>query len=132
MASANVELAGRVIEAFNARDPVAFEALVTDDFEWVTPTAAGETKTYRGRDGVGQFFEDAKMWETLESHVDEIRDLGDGALISGELFWRNQLRGTIEVGGPFSSVLRFEGTRVKRIDTFRSTSDALGAAGLEP
>jgi ketosteroid isomerase-like protein len=132
MASANVELAERIVEAFNARDPYAFDPLVTDDVEWVTATAAGVPTIYVGREGVRRFFEDAKMWETLESHVDEIRDLGDGALVLGELFWRNRVRGTIEVGGPLSSVLRFEGGKVKRIETFRRASEALAAAGLEP
>lgn len=132
MAVANVELARRVVDAFNARDLGAFDGLLSDDFVWVTPTATStEPKTYRGRDGVREFFEDARVWETIESRVDEIRDLDGGALASGELRWRDRRGGSLEVGGPFASLLRFEHGKLRRIETYRRTSDALAAAGLQ-
>jgi ketosteroid isomerase-like protein len=132
MASTNVELARRVVDAFNERDLEAFDALVSDDFEWVTPTASGvEPKTYRGRDGIRMFFEEAKVWEAIESHVNEIRDLGDGALVLGELHWWDRRGGSLEVGGPLSSVLRVEEGKLKRVETYRKASDALAAAGLD-
>lgn len=131
VASANVELARRLVDAFNARDRVAFVGLVSDDLEWVTPTASSaEPKTYHGLDGVGEFFEEAQLWDVIEARIDEIRDLGEEALVLGELRWRSR-HGSLEVAGPLCSLLRFEEGKVKRIETYRNASDGLAAAGFE-
>jgi ketosteroid isomerase-like protein len=128
MSSPNVELTRRLLDAFNERNADAFGVLVTDDAEWVSATAVGiERRTYRGRDGVRQFFEEASIWDSIEARADDIRDLGDRALVLGRLRWA----GNLEVTGPLALVLQFEEGKLKRIDSYRKTSDALAAVGLE-
>lgn len=129
MSPTNEQLARCVIDAFNDRDVETFERLVTDDFEWVTPTAShDEARTYRGRLGIRRFFEEASVWERIETRVIAIRDLGDRALLLGELSWCDPRRGPLEVTGPFSSVFHFEDDRISRIETFRRTGEAVVAA----
>ncbi|MGA2320470.1 MAG: nuclear transport factor 2 family protein [Solirubrobacteraceae bacterium] len=131
MASANVELAARIVDAFNGRDVDTFSGLITDDFVWVTRTVtSSELTQYRGQEGLRQFFEDTELfWEKIESRVDEIRDVGDRAVVLGELFWHGRRR-SLEVAGPFGSVLYFENGKLKRIETYRSASEALASLGL--
>jgi ketosteroid isomerase-like protein len=125
--------ASRVVVAFCEQDSEALSALVSEDFEWLTPTATSDdTTTYRGRDGVRQFIEDSSLWEIVEGHVDEIRELDeDRVLVLGELFWRDRRDGSLKLGGPLSSVLDFERGMLKRMETFKKASKALAAAGLE-
>lgn len=129
MECTNEELARWVVDAFNERNLDAFGQLVTDDFEWVTPTAVrGDARTYCGRDGLRTFFDDANVWESIEARVDVIRELGDRALLLGDLSWRDRRGGLLEVAGPFCSVFRFEAGKVSRIETYRQPSEALAAA----
>ncbi len=133
MAGANVMRASQVVGAFCEQDGDALGELVSEDFEWVTPTATNDNPTtYRGRDGVHQFIEDSSLWEIVEGHVDEIRELDEGrVLVLGELFWRDRRDGSLKLGGPLSSVLAFEGGVLRRMETFKKASKALAAAGLE-
>ncbi len=133
VASPNVTLAARVVQAFCELDAETLAGLVTDDFEWVTPTATSDRPTsYRGRDGVRRFFEEAAPWEIVEGHVDEMRELDDGrVLVLGELFWRDRHSGSLELGGPLSSIQSFEDGKLIRMETYKKASKALAAAGLE-
>jgi hypothetical protein len=55
------ELVRAGVRALNERDADAFSKLVTDDFQWVTHSAAGiETRTYRGKAAISRYFQDAK------------------------------------------------------------------------
>jgi len=130
--SANVELALQIVDAFNERDVDTFSGLVSDDFEWVTQTVtSSELQTYRGREGLREFFGDARItWERIESRVEEIRDVGDRTIVLGELHWRGARGGSFEVAGPFASVLQFEAGKLKRIETYRNARDALASVGL--
>jgi ketosteroid isomerase-like protein len=129
MAPTNVELVGQVVAAVNERNAAALMDLVADDFEWVTPVTNTDATVYRGPDGIRQFFEDAKAWASIEARVDEVRDLGDRALVLGQLAWRAR-GGSLEVTGQLASVIRFEEGKVKRIHTYRGANDAWVAAGL--
>ncbi len=129
MSRANVDLTHRVVCAFNGRDIDALSALVTDDFEWITPTADGaDTKIYRGRGGIRQFFEDASVWEVIEDHVDEVLDFGDRMLVLGEVRWRDGRGGFLELGAPLAALLYVQHGKLARIQTYRAASEALEAA----
>lgn len=129
VAQAEEDLARRVVAAFNARDPGALAALVSEDFEWITPTADGaEAKTYRGNEGIHRFFEEASRWQVIEDRVEDILDLGQQLLVLGEVRWRTGRRGSLEVRAPLAAVLQVRDGRLSRIQTYRSASRALQAA----
>ena len=116
------------MDAFNERDVESFDRFVSDDFEWVTPTASDAApKTYRGRDGIRAFFEHVSNWRTVEARVEEWRDLGDQVLVLGEVFWRGHNPRLLEVSCPLSSLWSFEAGKLKRMDS-AITEDALVAA----
>ncbi len=85
MASANVELIARALEAVNERDAERLIGIVADDFEWITPMISGEPRIYRGPEGIREFLREAGAWERFEARIDEVRDLGDRALLLGEV-----------------------------------------------
>ena len=132
MASANVRLAIRVAEAFCERDLETLGGLITDDFEWVTPTPASHNPTtYRGRDGLEEFFDNAWRWEIVEGHADEVRELDDArVMVRGDLFWRARDQ-RLRLGGPFSSVMQFEAGKLKRMEGVTDVSKALAAGVVE-
>lgn len=118
MDSPNVQLARVAMDAFNARDLDAFDRYVSDDFEWVTPTASNaEPKTYRGRPGIREFYESVSNWGTVEAQVQEWRDLGDEVLLIGDVFWRGHNPEPLEVSCPLLSLWSFEDGKLTRINS---------------
>lgn len=116
------------MDAFNRRDVEAFDRLVAEDFEWITPTASDAApRTYRGREGIREFFEHASNWRTVQARVDEWRDLGDRVLLIGEVLWRGHNPRLLEVTCPLLSLWSFEDGKLKRIDSSMA-EDALAAA----
>jgi ketosteroid isomerase-like protein len=118
-----------MIDALNDRNADAFTALVTEDFEWVTALANVAPTAYKGPSGVRQFFDDARAWAKIQARVDELHDLGDRALILGELRWSSR-KGWLDVIASLCSVIQFEDGRIKQIHTYRDPNDAWSAAGL--
>lgn len=130
MASPNVELVERVVDAVNHRDADTVAQLVSDSFEWVTPVANPDATVYHGRAGVRQFFEDTARWASIQARVDDIHDLGNRALVLGELTWRGRDGGSLEESRPLASVIYFNAGAVSRIHTYRDANDAWVASGL--
>ncbi len=125
MDSANVQLARVVMDAFNTRALDVYDRNVSDDFEWVTPTASSaEPRTYRGRAGIREFFEYVSNWRTVEARVEEWRDLGDEVLLVGEVFWRGHNPKLLEVSCPLLSLWSFEAGKLTRINS-AMTPDAV-------
>ncbi len=83
-----------------------------------------------GRRGVHLFFEDARTRARIEARVEEPHDLGDRALVLGELKWRARTGGSLDMTGPLCSVVHFEGGRITRIHTYRQANYAWRAADL--
>jgi ketosteroid isomerase-like protein len=64
MSEENVELYRRAVKAFNDGDLDVLDDLITEDFEFVPYMATLiETTTYRGRDGLRKYQEDAGLRE---------------------------------------------------------------------
>ena len=131
MSQQNVAVAKRVIDAYNERALDLLSELVTPDFEFFPAMLREvEGRSYRGRDGMAEYFEEAaETWEHTKVVAEEIRDLGDRVLALGRLFGRGRGSG-IEVDMPQGSLSELRGTRMSRT---RATShaEALEAAGLE-
>ena len=74
----NSEVIGEAYAAFERGDIPALLEMMGDDVEWESPKPLPVAGSYRGRDGVGEFF--AKFpteWPELSIEVDEIVASGD-------------------------------------------------------
>ena len=132
MSEENVEVFRRAVQAFNARDIAVLADLITEDYEFVPylPAGAEKTTTYRGRQGLRDYLKDAdEAWESIQIHLDEVRDLGDRALAFGEM--RARARGSgIDARVPLAWVLEFRDGKVSRYQSFGDTPEAREAAEL--
>jgi ketosteroid isomerase-like protein len=131
MSQENVELLRRVVKAFNDRDIDALDDSITEDFEFVPYLATlVETTTYRGRDGLRKYQEDADAaWETIQVRVDEIRDLGNRLVAFGEIRGRGRSSG-LDVRVPLAWVVDFHEGKLRRTQSYGDRNAALEAAGL--
>jgi ketosteroid isomerase-like protein len=131
MSRENVELFRRAVKAFNDRDLDALDDWITEDYEFVPYMATLiETTTYRGRDGLRKYQEDADAaWETLQVRVDQIRDLGDRLVTFGEIRGRGRSSG-LDVRVPLAWVVDFHEGKLQRVRSYSDRNDALEAAGL--
>jgi ketosteroid isomerase-like protein len=81
VAEADVEVVRRGREAWSRGDLDAMLAETTDDFEF-RPLPQFVEEPVRGHDAVREFLELWRgSWETYETDVDEIVDLGDGRVL---------------------------------------------------
>jgi ketosteroid isomerase-like protein len=131
MSEENVELFRRAFKAFNDGDLDALDDLITEDFEFVPYLATLiETTTYRGRDGLRKYQEDADAaWHDIQGRIDEIRDLGDRAVAFGEIRGRGRSSG-LDVRVPLAWVVDFHEGKLRRTQSYGDRNAALEAAGL--
>jgi ketosteroid isomerase-like protein len=132
MSQENVEVFRRAGEAFNRRDIDAITDLLTEDFEFIPYLAAvvEKTTTYRGRDGLRQYGEDADpAWENFQVRVDEIRDLGDRVIAFGEIRGRGRASG-LDTRVSLAWVADFHQGKISRLQSYGDATEALEAAGL--
>ena len=88
MARDKVDVAKRVVDAYNRRDVDGlFAELATPDFEWYPGIVrALDGGGYRGREGVDRFAADtSENWAELQIIAEEFRDLGDRVLVLGRI-----------------------------------------------
>jgi ketosteroid isomerase-like protein len=132
MASGNVELVLRAVDAFNQHDLDALTGIGTDDFEFVPYLPATVvTKTYCGPKALRRYFEDAdEVWETIRVRVDEVRAVGDRVLVLGELGGRGRAS-ALAVQVPLAWVVDFRDGRFKRVYSYANAGEALQAVGLQ-
>ena len=129
MSLENVELAHRIVDAFNRRDLNAVLALMDDDVEGVPPLASIEGH-YHGHAGV------RRWWESLFSglpdftvEVVEVRDLGD--LTVAVLHFRAE--GAVSHAPVEQRIWQVAEWRDRKAiwwQSFRTEAEALEAVGL--
>jgi ketosteroid isomerase-like protein len=127
-----VELAKRVVDAYNRRDvDTLFAELATPDFEWFPAlTRAFEGGCYRGREGVERFAADTREnWEEIQTVPEEFRDLGDRVLVLGRQVGRGKGSGA-RVDAPLVGIFDFRGGRISRFRVYFDRAEGLRAAGL--
>ncbi len=130
MTQENVELAARVVDAFNRRDLDAFAEYCTADVEWF-PSLAGaiEGGSYVGREGMERYFADYdEAWERLTVVNDAYRSADDRVLACGRLDAIGRGSG-VPVTTPIWTVFEFRGGKVSRARVFHDRGEALRAAG---
>jgi ketosteroid isomerase-like protein len=130
MSHANVEIAKRAIDAFNAGEVDAFAALTTPDFEWSPSMVAIEGEIFRGRQGIEKYFASlGNAWEKFHILRDGFRDGADLAVMLGRLEGRGKGSG-VPVDSSLGMVFDFRGGKIARIRGFLDHGEALRAAGL--
>jgi ketosteroid isomerase-like protein len=91
MSRENVELSLLAVDAWNRRDVEALIALADLDVEWQPALEEiVERKTYRGHEGMRQYFTDlAEEGAESRAELTEVRDLGDQVLGLGRMWFRS-------------------------------------------
>lgn len=128
----NVESVLRGVDAFNRRDVEAFAALGTPDVEVVPMRAAVEAISYRGPEGVAQFFaETDEIWDAISVELSERPTQVDDRTIyaSGRLRGRGHDSG-IDVDMEVAWVFRFRDGLISSSRTYADVARAREDAGL--
>lgn len=131
MSDGNVEVVRQVFEAFNKRDWEAWESHHHPDFEWSDPPDVPGGGTHRGVGGVRRFMEGfLETGDDWHVEVDAVEASGkDRVLMRGRSVFAGRASG-FPVEDPLFQLFDLEDGRVRRVQTFRSTREALEAAAL--
>jgi ketosteroid isomerase-like protein len=129
MSQASVEIAKRVIDAFNRRDVEGFFALVAPEFEWFPAMAGGVVGGgYSGRKGIKTYLADiGEAWEKYRVLAEEFRDLDDRVVMLGRIEGRGRGSGAW-IDSPTGTIFEFRGGEVASLRTFLDHGEALRAA----
>jgi ketosteroid isomerase-like protein len=135
MSKENVDVARRLVEAWNGGDVDAFVETFHPETEYFSELIArmegDDNAVFRGRAGMRRFWEEwHSVWD-LTIEVSEIRDLGDTVLTLG----RNRARGEtsgIDLNVPMAYVSEFEGGLIRKSRAYHDPNRALEAVGLLP
>ncbi len=131
MSDGNVEVVRQIFEAFNNRDWEVWESYHHPDFEWSDPPEAPGGGTHRGvgdvRRSMEEFLETGDDWQVEVEAVEAVAK--DRVLMRGRSVFAGRASG-FPVEDPLFQLFDLEDGRVRRVQTFRSTREALEAAGL--
>jgi ketosteroid isomerase-like protein len=132
MSRENVAVVGQVFDAFNRRDWAAWESRHHPEVEWRDPPELPDAGIHHGVGAIRRFFDELlETGDEWHVEVDEIESVGqDRVLMRG----RSVLIGRVSripLEDPFFQLFELEEGRVRRVRTFRSTTEALEAAGLQ-
>ena len=126
-----MEIVRQILEAFNNRDWEEWESHHHPDFEWSDPPELLGGGTQRGVGGVRRFMEGfLETGDDWHVEVDAVEAVGkDRVLMRGRSVFAGRVSG-FPVDDPVFQLFDLEDGRVRRVQTFRSTVEALEAAGL--
>ena len=122
----------QAVEAFNRRDADAFVALASPDVEWEDAIFwSGVARTYRGRDGLREWFKQVvEPWERIRVEVEEITEATDNRVFVGLYLTARGKGSGVETELRAWQVNRFADGKTARRHVFLERADALEAAGL--
>ena len=128
MSEENVETLNRIAAAWNRRDLEAWLGLMHPEIDWQGAITRLEGATFRGSEGMSEYWSQTNAALELVVSFDEVRDLGDTVLGLGHLRGRSQ--GGIPIDTQYGIVISFrDGLAVSGSD-WGSHVEALEAAGL--
>jgi ketosteroid isomerase-like protein len=130
VAQETVELARKVMDALNQRDPSRLIAVADPEVEWHSFFAElGEGGVYRGHDGTRQYMSDLDdAWDIVRADVDDALGVGDVAVLVGRIHYRGKGSG-VESESPAGWMLKFRDGRLLCFRAFREPEQVLGAMG---
>jgi ketosteroid isomerase-like protein len=135
MSQENVDTVREAVEAFNSGDMEAALARVHPDVEWTTGADAfafPDAQTYRGPEGVRQFFMDwLDTFQGFQLHLDKCLAAGDELVIAAlRVSGEGAASGAAVESPTFFQVMELRDGLVFRARMFPNESQALEAAGL--
>jgi ketosteroid isomerase-like protein len=129
MSQENVSVVQAVIDGWLSGDPATLE-LIAADVEYVSPPTMPGSTTYRGHEGVLQWFVDWRAeWTDYELELERIEAIGDRVL-TVERSRATGKRSGIAVDMRSFSVFTLRGGKVVRWQGFAAEDEALEAARL--
>ena len=132
MSQENVDVVRQVVDAFNRQDWGAWESHWHRDAEWHDPPEVPGSGVHRGVQSIRRYFDElleiaAEGWNV---EVDSIESVGPGrVLIQARSVVVGRESGMQTEDGLFQ-VVDLEDGRLRRVRNFRTSRDALEAAGL--
>jgi ketosteroid isomerase-like protein len=131
VADQNRRVARQTFEAIGARDLDALLALYDPEIEFQPLTGMQvELGGYQGHAGVRRYLEEAaEVWDEMLPRVDDLHAVGDHVVILGACAVRGRGSGAVS-DNPMAWVLTFRDGKVTRHRAYRTSEEALDAAGL--
>jgi ketosteroid isomerase-like protein len=131
MSQENVRVVRQIFEAFNRRDWAAWESHHHPDVEWCDPPELPDAGVHHGVGGIRRFFVD--LLETGDEWHVEVEDVS--SVGPQRVLMRGRSGGVgrgsrIPFEDPFFQLFDLDESRVRRVQTFRTVTEALEAAGL--
>ena len=132
MSQENVDTVREAVEAFNSGHMEDALARVHPEVEWTSADAFPDAQTYRGPEGVRQFF--ATWLDTFEGfrlHLERCNTAGDDLVIAALRVSGEGTGSRVPVESPtFFQVVEFQDGQILRARMFSTEDEALEAAGL--
>jgi hypothetical protein len=132
MSQENVDVVRQVVDAFNRQDWLAWESHWHRDAEWHDPPEVPGSDVHRGVQSIRRYFDElleiaAEGWNV---EVDSIESVGPGRVLirARSVVVGRESRMPTEDG--LFQVVDLEDGRLRRVRNFRTSRDALEAAGL--
>jgi ketosteroid isomerase-like protein len=131
MSQENVEIAKRVIDAFNRRDVDAIFECVNPDVEWFPAMSVTFGGGLRGREGIESYVREVSdTWKEYRVVGQDFRDLADDrVLVLSRVEGRGAGSGGL-VAAEMGQVCDHRDGRIARVRTYLDHSKALEAVGL--
>jgi uncharacterized protein len=127
VASANVEIIRRGLDAYNRGDVDAVLETADPDIEFVPLRSLIVGGSYHGHDGIRKFFEDLdEEWDDFSISKEEFREREDAVLLLGEFEATGKASG-MQVQHPVAWLFELRSGKVVRMRAFSSQDEALRA-----
>jgi uncharacterized protein len=127
MTSANVEIIRRGLDAYNRGDVDAMLETADPEIEFVPLRSLVVGGSYRGHDGIRQFFEDLEEeWENRSISREEFREHEDTVLLLGEFEAKGKASG-VQMRSPVAWLFELRAGKVVRMHAYSSQEEALRA-----
>ena len=123
--AANREVVESAYAAFSKGDIPALLDLLDEQVEWSSPKTLPQGGSFRGKDGVGDFFVGVgAAWDPLELEVEVVDDLGND-LVVGLVHLSGSLRGGGSAGYGATHVFTVRGSKITRFREYVDADNAI-------
>lgn len=127
MASANIEIIRRGLDAYNRGDVEAVLETADPDIEFMPLRSLVVGGSYRGHEGIRRYFEDLDdEWENFSIGNEEIRERENSVLLLGEFSATGRASG-MEMRSPVAWLFELRAGKVVRMQAYSSQEEALRA-----
>ena len=131
MAVDRLELVKQGYEAWNRGDRTWVLEHMSPDVEWVTPPEDLDRGTYRGYEGVEEFW---AQWRAsvgqLGFEIEEMEDIGGHVIVTARRSGKGEHSG-LEISDRVVQVFAFEGDTCVRVHEYYDRAQALREIGAE-